>query len=204
MRQTWYLHLCSLGDAGINAGLISSTGLAQLQSTLVEEGEKKERPILVALCSPLVSWVVRRVARQRNRHRRDQHKPPVRVCNVGIEAPSEMRLNVRSTKMSACAFILFKTHSMYAGHLCPRSHKCALRVTPPRDSYTWILQRISAETFRTFNSFLCNQINSVSPLQLDLKPSRSFLFHVIPTRVSHMSLLGVALSHERRCKWSTP
>ncbi|KAK5854233.1 hypothetical protein PBY51_015321 [Eleginops maclovinus] len=65
-----------------------------LLSTAVKQGEKKERPVFVALCSPPVSWVVRLVARQRNRHRRDQHKPPVRVCNVGIAAPAEMHLNV--------------------------------------------------------------------------------------------------------------
>lgn len=51
-----------------------------------------------------------------------------------------------------------------------QSHKCArtpvLYVTPPRDSWAWIVQQISAETFWKYNGFLCNQISSAFLLRV--------------------------------------
>lgn len=90
-------------------------------------------------------------------------------------------------------------------HMCTQRF-CAFRATSvscvsaPRDSWTWIVQRISAETFRKFSALLCNQISPVFPLRFrsPSKLSGSFPFHVQRHPIKGLSHLliwwGVALS----------
>ena len=70
---------------------------------------------------------------------RDAFKKNARSCN------SFYLIGIAARQIHKCA------------RMCVRVCVCALLcvVAPPRDSWTWILQRISAETFRKFNGFLC-------------------------------------------------
>lgn len=124
----------------------------RLPSTVVKEGEKKEKekerpfsrqpvsPLLVPPLSALlsVSWVVRLVARQRNRHGRDQHKPPVRVCNV--RHSSFCRDAFQCAKLADIRARLYLISRAPRALLCLRSHKCVRarvpRVIAPRDGRT--------------------------------------------------------------------
>lgn len=157
---------------------------SRLRLPVVWEGEKKEKEkgrtlssqspcsFRSQLSSP-VSWVVRLVARQLHRHGREQHKPPVRVCNVRHSSFCRC-VNVQPSKMLLCALILFRALFVHAALLCLKSHKCAYAcVAPPRASWTWIVQRISAETFCKFNGMLRNQISPVFPLRFR-SPSKPY------------------------------
>lgn len=135
------------------------------------------------LSSPVSSRVVRLVARQRNRHGREEHEPPVRSCNV--------RHSSFCRDTFTCAKLQDIRLRVYLISYTPRARKrvCAFRATSER--VCALLRHGTAEheyfsglvqTFRKCNGFLCNQIIPVFPLRFKSpsKPSTlssSFLFH---------------------------
>lgn len=159
MRQAGYLHLCRrawmmlLVNRSLNIvhGTRATTGFSVPDRQRKEKRKRKRDgfpvssppsslvPSLTALLS--VSWVVRLVARQRNRHGHEQHKPPVRVCGVKHSSFCGNALkcvNLRQRRQSARLSYFMRSLCMQrvcafrATSVCARERVCLCVL--PRDS----------------------------------------------------------------------
>lgn len=148
MRQAWYLHLCRRCCCWIRLLNIVLHNRRR-PSTGRQRNRKRKRkrdrfPVCLFRRSQL-SWVVRLEARQRNRHGRGQHKPPVRVCNV--------------RHSSSCRDVMY-AHQKISYFIrpvcayCLQSHKCApvslRRGTVEHEYFSGLVQRCSANSMASY------------------------------------------------------
>lgn len=167
--------------------------------------EKRKRnrfpvsPPLTAFLS--VSWVVRLVARQLNRHGREQHKPPVQVCNMRHSSICGDAFKYIDAKYTNLCVYLIVIPSMCTQRFCLQSHKCVLCYSVAGQLN---IQGISALAFYVTRLARCFP----SGFGLHLKTlrffpiSRSTSFHQWSLTSPYLVKCS-PLSQERRCMWNT-